>query len=68
MKKHLGKVLLAVVGVLLIAWCYLPKQSFVNAEDIEFSRCSCDSAMYCLNDEQYTVIIAQLSARENKGE
>lgn len=37
---------------------------FITTEDIEFNRCSCDSAIYCMTDEQYTVIMAQLSMRK----
>jgi len=35
-------------------------------EDIEFTRCTCDSDIYCLTDEQYTVLMAQLSMRKTK--
>jgi hypothetical protein len=35
----------------------------IPTEDVEFTRCTCDSAIYCLTDEQYTVIMAQLAGR-----
>ena len=40
---------------------------FIPTTDIEFSRCSCDNAIYCLTDEQYTVIMMQLAARIESG-
>tara|TARA_B110000495_G_scaffold203869_1_gene230247 strand:- start:1789 stop:2100 length:312 start_codon:yes stop_codon:yes gene_type:complete len=39
----------------------------IPTTDIEFSRCSCDNAIYCLTDEQYTVIMMQLAARIESG-
>lgn len=58
--------LFVLILIALLAWCYLPKDSLVEAENIEFSRCSCDNSMYCLTDEQYTAIIAQLNLRKEK--
>ena len=40
---------------------------FIPTTDIEFSRCSCDNSIYCLTDEQYTVIMMQLAARIESG-
>jgi len=44
----------------------MEKINYQPAEDIEFTRCICDNSIYCLTDEQYTILMAQLSMR--KGE
>ena len=53
-----------------IACSSLPKSPevptrYIPTENIQFTRCTTDGSMYCLTDEQYTILIAQLSAREN---
>jgi hypothetical protein len=56
---------------ILTAWLFFPFQGekaeakFISTESIPFSRCSCDSSIYCLTDEEYMIVMAQLSAREN---
>lgn len=40
---------------------------FIPTTEIEFARCTCDNAIYCLTDEQYTVIMMQLAARIESG-
>ena len=79
MNRTIQNVMFFVSVFILFAWVFftgdknieanIPVQ-VVSTEDILFTRCSCDSAVYCLSDDEYTVVMAQLSGRENfyKGE
>jgi len=42
----------------------MEKINYKPTEDIEFTRCTCDSDIYCLTDDQYTILMAQLSMRK----
>ncbi len=44
----------------------MEKVHYQPPEDIEFTRCICDNSIYCLTDEQYTILMAQLSMRRGK--
>ena len=36
---------------------------YIGTVDVPFSRCTCDGAIYCLTDEEYTIVMAQLAGR-----
>ena len=36
---------------------------YIETVDVPFSRCTCDGAIYCLTDEEYTIVMAQLAGR-----
>lgn len=40
-----------------------PEVEYIETVDVPFSRCTCDSAIYCLTDEEYTIVMAQLAGR-----
>tara|TARA_B110000881_G_C18562105_1_gene510442 strand:+ start:552 stop:827 length:276 start_codon:yes stop_codon:yes gene_type:complete len=39
---------------------------YIETVDVPFSRCTCDGAIYCLTDEEYTIVMAQLAGRGQK--
>lgn len=49
--------------LLIIALIFVLGFKFIPTEDIGFSKCSCDKAVYCLTEDQYIKIIMQLSGR-----
>jgi hypothetical protein len=57
--------MLNIASIWFLSMRHIKQNKIVETQDIVFSRCSCDSSIYCLTDEQYIVIIAQLSSREN---
>ena len=71
MKMEAGMVLF----LLLAAFCFgvvvydsliepRPMEQIIDVSSIPFETCSCDSATYCLNDEDMMFINARLSAND----
>ncbi len=58
------KTLMFILILLANGGTTLEKEQFIETADIQFTRCKSDHSLWCLTNDQYIVIIQQLSARK----